>query len=78
MNTEKEKEKAIRRFNTNLKRLAKRPEKGKEYLCIGGHYNGKHLFLTTDKTLTFRVNNTKGYYVCTTYRGNDLNWFPMQ
>ena len=71
-------EKAVGRFLSSLKRRAKRPTTGREYLCEGGPYDGKHIFLTRDQTLTFRVNKAKGYYVCSTCRGKTIQWFPMQ
>ena len=71
-------EKAISRFLNNLKRRAKRPAKGKDYQCVGGPYDGKFINLTTDRTMTFRVNKVKGYYVCSTWKGRTVQWFPMQ
>lgn len=70
-----EQEKAIKNFMSGLRRRAKRPEKGHQYKCVGGPFDGKNIQLTIHQTMTFRVRDTKGYYIAGV---NDAHWHSVQ
>lgn len=53
-----------------------RRDKPRKYLCVGGPYNHKDLFLVGIETLTFRVNKWRGYYT-KILADNDLHWVDV-
>ena len=44
--------------------------------CIGGPYNGKHLFLTDGNTLPFTINGQSGKYMSSTHSTSRTVWCP--
>ena len=54
-------------------------EKLREFKCYGGPFDRLSIFLSSDKTLTFRVKEQHGYYACTTafYTGKRVDWIPV-
>ena len=70
-----EQDKAIRNFMAGLRRRAKRPEKGHQYECVGGPFDGKTIQLTIHQTMTFRVRDMKGYYIASI---DKAQWHSLQ
>ena len=57
--------------------IERNPDDSRECLCMGGPYDDKYIFLTTDRTMPFKVNGYHGYYMTNTHHSNKAKWFNL-